>query len=60
MSLQEALRGTSHYGRRADKNSSNLIGEEQKFVCLAFTLKANNQGTKASKMPIWYTSRIPA
>jgi hypothetical protein len=31
------------------KNSSNLIGGEQKFVSLAFTLEANGQQTMASK-----------
>jgi hypothetical protein len=35
------------------KDSSNVIGGEQKFVHLAFTLKANSQRTMASKMPTW-------
>jgi hypothetical protein len=35
------------------RDSSNLIGGEQKFVSLAFTLEANDQWTKASKMPTW-------
>jgi hypothetical protein len=36
------------------KDFSNLIGGEQKFVHLAFTLESNKQRTTASKMPTLY------
>jgi hypothetical protein len=35
------------------RDSSNLIGGEPKFVCLAFTLEANGQRTRASKTSRW-------
>jgi hypothetical protein len=35
------------------RDSSNLIGGEQKFVRLAFTLESNNQWTRASKISTW-------
>jgi hypothetical protein len=35
------------------KDSSHLIGGEQKFVHLVFTLKATGQQTTTSKTPTW-------
>ena len=37
---KEAFRGISQY--KGTKDSSNLISEEQKFVCWAFILEAND------------------
>jgi hypothetical protein len=49
-------RGISHYGHNyfeQTKDSNNLIGGEQKFVCLAFTLESNGQRITTSKTPTW-------
>ena len=36
-----------------DKDFSNLIGGNQKFLYCTFTVEVNSQKTMASKTPIW-------